>query len=63
MKLSKPQRAAVMRAEPTLYGEEKIAVCHGRTASKLVALGLATGAVPHLYLTDAGKEMLHGKDE
>lgn len=45
MKLSKPQRRAIMSAEPTFDGDEKIARCHGRTANSLRAKGLAVGSV------------------
>lgn len=61
MKITKPQRAAIMRAEPTFDGEEKIASCHGRTARSLRDKGLATGTTPHLYLTDAGRAVLNDK--
>lgn len=61
MTITKAQRAAIMRAEPTFDGEERITFCHGRTAKALRAKGLATGNVPYLYLTDTGKAVLHGE--
>lgn len=61
MTLTKAQRSAILRAEPTFDGEERIAVCHGRTAKALRNKGLATGEVPFLYLTGAGKGVLRGQ--
>jgi len=45
-------------AEPTLYGDHKILEGYGRSVRGLRNRGLVEGEMPHVYLTDKGKEAI-----
>lgn len=54
--LTAKQIEAITTAEDTLYGDVKI-VGHGRSVPGLRKRGLVEGDLPHVYLTDAGKQL------
>lgn len=55
--LTENMRAALVAAEDTLYGDVKLVEGYGRSLKGLRKRGLVEGDLPHVYLTQQGKEM------
>lgn len=52
------QQEALKLAEDTLFGDVKIIDGFGRSIPGLRKRGLVDGVFPHIYLTQAGKELV-----
>jgi hypothetical protein len=52
--LTAKQLEAIQTAEPTLFGDFRVS---GPAVPSLRVRGLAQGYSPHVYLTDAGKQL------
>lgn len=56
--LTKLQQEALLMAEETLFNDTKLVEGYGRQLHGLRLRGLVEGEKPHVYLTDAGRQML-----
>jgi hypothetical protein len=56
--LTAKQIETILATEPTLYGDMKMVLGHGRTLRGLKNRGLIEGEKPHVYLSEKGKQEL-----
>jgi len=52
------QKEALIMSEDTLFNDTKMIEGYGRSLRGLRLKGMVEGEVPHVYLTDAGKQEL-----
>jgi hypothetical protein len=56
--LTAKQVECILAAEPTLYGDVKMIEGYGRSIRGLQNRGLVEGDMPHVYLSEKGKQEL-----